>query len=142
MKQKLEQGDAAPTTPVKVKSAPVTPKKTPSKATFKTSDEFTPSKRKRSPAKKVIDTTEDEEEGEIKATPKRAKSTPKAKPRPKHGFRTSDKKETVKTGIVVKGEPHEDDDVFADALEQPTADLKVEEVCKFSIPSLSCTYSG
>ncbi|KAJ4990292.1 hypothetical protein SVAN01_04174 [Stagonosporopsis vannaccii] len=136
LKQAFEQGDAAPATPGKAKPAPVTPRKTPAKVKSENSAERTPttaSKRKRTPAKTNVEDVE-EEDDKLNTTPKRTRSTPTAKPRPKNGFRASDEKETVETKAVIKYEHSEGDDVFSDAPEQAAADLKTEEVCKSSVP--------
>lgn len=124
LKLAFERGDAPPSTPSKSKSGPATPRKTPAKVTPKTNADGTPiatPKRKRTPAKKTADEGEDEEEDEADEKPKRAKGTPKTKPRPKNSFRASDDKDDHAAETVVKGEPAEDGDVFVDA---------PEEICK------------
>ncbi|KZM25880.1 hypothetical protein ST47_g2942 [Ascochyta rabiei] len=156
LKIAFDKGDAPPPTPTKAsKSAPTTPKQTPRKSKLKTEDdsEDTPttpvSKRKRTPAKKPTasladkfkpETDEDEEEE--RAKPKRAKSTPEVKRKPKNAFRASDNKGIEETQPVVKGEPvddsnnDDDDHVFFDAREQASAftdtDAEVDRdtVCK------------
>lgn len=127
LKLAFEKGD--PATPAK--SAPVTPRKDP-KAMSKNDVESTPTatlKRKRTPVKKIVDTTEDDEDEEVGAKPKRAKSAVKVKPRPKNAFRASDEKESK---ITVKDEHSEESsDVFVDA-PQEAAGVETEEVCKFT----------
>ena len=143
MKLAFERGDAPPpSTPTNGSKAAANPKKTSSKAKVKTEedDEGTPTttpKRKRTPSKKKMDYTEAEDDDEeLDEKPKRAKSTPKAKPRPKNGVRASDEKNaSEEPQTVVKGEPTESDgDVFTDAREQVSAAIDAEgdidEVCK------------
>ncbi|KAL1652822.1 hypothetical protein SLS61_004442 [Didymella pomorum] len=131
MKLAFERGDEPPpSTPTKGNKAAATPKKTPSKAQFKTQDDedgtpTTTSKRKRTPAKKKAcsaEAADDEDEQDDK--PKRVKSTPKARPRPKNAFRASDEnRASEEPRTVVKGEPVESDgDVFMDAPEQTSAE--------------------
>lgn len=125
LKLSLQQGDAPPKSPSKSVKSECTPTTTP--------------KRKRSTAGKVKSTESGDGEDEDNLTPKRAKTTPKSKPRPKNGFRAGELKEAVEAVDVVKSEV-EDDDVFADAREQFAAgfDMNVEteldEVCKFDLP--------
>lgn len=152
MKLAFERGDEPPpSTPTKGNKAAATPKKTPSKAQFKTQDDedgtpTTTSKRKRTPAKKKAcsaEAADDEDEQDDK--PKRVKSTPKARPRPKNAFRASDEnRASEEPRTVVKGEPVESDgDVFMDAPEQASAEADakgdIDEICKCIIHSLSLT---
>ncbi|KAJ4346076.1 hypothetical protein N0V95_005751 [Ascochyta clinopodiicola] len=163
----FDKGDALPPTPSKASTlAPTTPQQTPRKSKLKTGDggedmPTTPaSKRKRTPAKKFTadladkfkaEMTEDEEEEHTK--PKRAKSTPKTKPKPRNAFRASDNKGVGDLQPGIKNEPVEDNggeddgDVFLDAHEQasahidPNADSDVDEVCKSAPYSLSLSLS-
>lgn len=149
MKLAFERGDAPPpSTPTKgMKDAVATPKKTPAKTKVKSEDdgEDTPTttpKRKRTPAKKIVYTEAEDEDGEQDEKPKRAKSTPKTKPRPKNAFRASDEKTPSEEpqAVVKEDLVDSDGDVFTDAPEQVEADIDAEgvldEVCKCIPPLL------
>lgn len=143
LKLSFDRGDAAPSTPSKTtpatpsksnpKSAPATPMKTPVNGTPKSNADTptTASKRKKIPAKSAVEDAEDDEEDDLQ--PKRMRASPKAKARPKNGFRASDEKEAEEKDMViksgsqtfVKGEPVEGGGVFVDA---------PEEICKFPFP--------
>lgn len=152
LKLAFERGDAPPlSTPTMSNKAIATPKKTPEKAKVRNGvvEQGTPTttpKRRRAPAKKKVGsagvTDDDKDEAE---KPKRAKSNPEAKPRPKNGFRASDEEKTPEEPQpVVKGGPIEsDDDIFTDAPEHAGANVdvdgEIDEACKCirSPPSLS-----
>lgn len=158
LKTAFENGDAAPKMPTKgSNSAPTTPSKITQKstATAESDDDDTgiptpTPKRKRAlaqenPECEVKATSEtDEEEAFIK--PKRVKSTPRSKAKPKNGFRASDQNvEAEEAKVVIKGEPvDEDSDVFFDAPQQAytygTSATDEDEICKSTPrPSLHST---
>jgi hypothetical protein len=142
LKKTIEQGDAPPST-----AAASSTKKTPSKGKAKAegNDDTPPVTPKRKRGSKAVCGTDsgDEEDG---LEPKKAKATPKSKPRPKTAFRASDKKKASS----VKTEPEDEvEDVFTDAHEHLAlasslkAESDLEEVCKSCNFFLSyCTLSS
>ncbi|KAF1927984.1 uncharacterized protein M421DRAFT_5647 [Didymella exigua CBS 183.55] len=142
MKLAIERGDAPPSTPLKSKKdAAATPKTTPARIEVKSEedDAGTPTptpKRKRALAKNYTEAEDDEDEQDEKL--KRAKSTPKSKPRPTNAFRASDERDTEEASTTIQGEPFDEDgDVFTDALEHASADVadegELDEVSSTSI---------
>ncbi|KAG9203965.1 hypothetical protein G6514_002126 [Epicoccum nigrum] len=122
LKLSIEREDAPPSTTAAAASSKTPTKgKTKGKAKAEADDSDSPTttpNRKR--AFKTVNDTDSGEDGDVLKL-KRAKATPKSKPRPKAAFRASDKKE-------VKSEP--ENDIFSDAHEHlvPKAESDPEEV--------------